>query len=483
MSLATRLFIAVFAITFLVSGATGSYFYYQARDTIYQTLRQELRGAAASGATMISGDELLQLVSSEQADSRIYGEIQKVLGAIALGNPDFLYAYTMRMDGSTVRFVVDSPPSDDDGDGTISDDELPADIGEEYPDTTDQLLHGFIMSSVDVEPSCDEWGCYLSGYAPIRTVSGQSVGLLGIDMTVGRVDAKLNGIRVAGFVSLGIGGVLALALTLTFSRRIVRPVKELQKAFADVADGNYDISLVPHQRDEIGDLTSSFNGLVQELREKEVLKAGMGKVMGKDVLERLIGKQFQLGGEVVSATALFCDLRGFTALSELVPSSMLVGLLNEYFTAMVAIIEEYGGTVDKFVGDKIMAVFGHPCPLGNEQQAALDAARAMLKRCDALNDSLNLTGKFILENSIGLHSGMVLAGVIGSPDRMEYTIIGDSVNVAARLETLTRKLGIRLALSQDFVDHLEVDPSGLQSAGFQQLKGRKDALEVLTLNE
>ena len=162
---------------------------------------------------------------------------------------------------------------------------------------------------------------------------------------------------------------------------------------------------------------------------------------------------------------------------------MLVGLLNEYFTAMVEIIEEYGGTVDKFVGDKIMAVFGHPCPLENEQQAALDAARAMLKRCDALNDSLNLTGKFILENSIGLHSGMVLAGEIGSPDRMEYTIIGDSVNVAARLETLTRKLGTRLALSQDFVDHLEVDPSGLQSAGFQQLKGRKDALEVLTLNE
>ena len=243
------------------------------------------------------------------------------------------------------------------------------------------------------------------------------------------------------------------------------------------------MSLVPHRKDEVGDLTASFNDLVRELREKEVLKAGMGKVMGKDVLDRLIGKQFQLGGEVVPATALFCDLRGFTALSELVPSSMLMGLLNQYFTAMVEIIEGHGGSVDKFVGDKIMAVFGHPRSIEHEQQSALDAARAMLKRCDELNGSLHLTGRFVLENSIGLHSGMVLAGVIGSPDRMEYTIIGDSVNVAARLETLTRKLNTRLAFSQDFLDCLAVEPPGVHSAGFQELKGRKDSVEVLTLNE
>lgn len=481
MSLATRLFVAVFTITFLVSGATGSYFYYQARDTLYQTLRQELEGAASSGASLIAGEDLQKLASIEQQGSDTYKKIQGVLGSIALGNTDFLYAYTMRMDGSSVRFVVDSPPSDDDGDGQISDDELPADIGEEYPDAPESLLHGFVTPSVDHEPICDEWGCFLSGYAPIRTADGQGVGLVGIDMTVDRLEGKLERIRVAGIVSLGIGGFLAMVLTFSFSRRVVRPVKELQEAFGRVAAGNYDISLVPHGRDEIGSLTGSFNDMVQGLKEKEVLKTGMGKVMGKDVLDRLIGKDFQLGGEVVPATVLFCDLRGFTSLSEQVPSSMLVGLLNQYFTAMVEVVEAYGGTVDKFVGDKVMAVFGHPRPLENEQQAALDAALAMLARCDELNETLNLTGDFRLSNSIGLHSGMVLAGVIGSPDRMEYTIIGDSVNVAARLETLTRELGTRLAVSQELVDFLKVDPPELYSAGPQRLKGRKDPMDVLTL--
>ena len=224
MSLATRLFIAIFCITFLVSGATGSYFYYQARDTLYQTLQQELLGAASSGAALVSGEDLEQVVSSELAESAAYREIQQVLRSIALGNQDFLYAYTMRLDGSTVRFVVDSPPSDDDGDGAITEEELPADIGEEYPETTESLLHGFVAPSVDKEQSCDEWGCYLSGYAPIRTASGRNVGLLGIDMTVDRVDRKLGGIRIAGFVSLGIGAMLALMLTLIFSRRVVRPI-------------------------------------------------------------------------------------------------------------------------------------------------------------------------------------------------------------------------------------------------------------------
>ncbi len=483
MSLATRLFVAVFSITFLISGATGSYFYYQARDTLYQILQQELQGAASSGASLITGEDLQVMTSPEHAKSDAYRKVQDILGSIALGNNDFLYAYTMRMDGPTVRFVVDSPPSDDDGDGQISADELPADIGEEYPDAPESLLHGFVMPSVDPEPVCDEWGCFLSGYAPIRTAAGQGVGLLGIDMTVDRLQSKLDRVRVAGVVSLGVGGLLALILTFSFSRRVVRPVKELQEAFGRVANGNYDTFLVPHGRDEIGSLTASFNELVQDLKEKEVLKTGMGKVMGKDVLDRLIGKDFQLGGEVVPATVLFCDLRGFTTLSEQVPSSMLVGLLNQYFTAMVEVVEAYGGIVDKFVGDKIMAVFGHPRPIENEQQVALDAALAMLARCDDLNATLNLTGDFRLANSIGLHSGMVLAGVIGSPDRMEYTIIGDSVNVAARLETLTRDLGTRLAVSRELVDFLKNTPRNLRSAGFQELKGRKDPLEVLTLSE
>ena len=483
MRLGTKLFLGIFFIAFLVSGATGSYFYTQSKEAVWQALQQELTNAARSASMLVDGDAMDRLQRVEDADSNEYKDIQKILRATVSSNPDFLYAYTMRLVNGGVRFVVDSPPSDDDGDGVISDDEQSEDIGVIYEDPVPGLLNGFLRPSADSEPVEDEWGCTFSGYAPVFDHSGRSVGLLGIDMSVTRVAEKLQKIKHAGMLSLGMTVVLAFLLTFVFSRSVVRPVKDRQQAFHRVAQGDYSGTLVPASKDEIGDLVKQFNVLVGELKEKALIKANFGKVVNRGVMERLIASDFRPESEVVSTTTLFCDLRGFTTMSENVPPSMLVGLLNDYFTAMVEIVEAHGGMVDKFVGDKIMAVFGHPVPLEHEQQAAFDAAREMLVRCDELNTRLSLTGDFTLVNSIGLHTGPALAGIIGSPDRAEYTVIGDSVNVAARLETLTRGLSTRLILSSDMVNALEVVPTELISRGSQTIKGRRDSIEIYALQE
>jgi adenylate cyclase len=483
MKLGTKLFLGIFGIAFLVSGATGSYFYLQSRDAVMQTLQQELKSTARSAARLINGNALDSLKTPEQATSPAYKDIQRVLQAVVDSNPDFLYAYTMRLVKGEVRFVVDSPPSDDNGDGKISDDELPEDIGALYDDPAPSLLNGFLKPSADDQPYEDEWGWTLSGYAPIFDDTGRSVGLLGIDMSLDQVAAKLKAIERAGIFSLGITAALACILTFFFSRQVVKPIKSLQQAFQDVAQGDYSIQLKPSSRDEMGELVRHFNLLVTELKEKALMKSHFGKIVPPKIVEQMLASDFKQNSEVVRVTVLFCDLRGFTAMSENLPPSMLVGLLNEYFTAMVQIIESHGGMVDKFVGDKVMAVFGHPVPLANEQQAALDAAREMLSTCDALNQKLCLSGNFKLVNSIGMHSGPALAGIIGSPDRSEYTLIGDSVNVAARLETKTRQLDTRLVISADVAKGLDTIPSDLVAKGSHRVRGRHDPVEILALKD
>jgi adenylate cyclase len=221
--------------------------------------------------------------------------------------------------------------------------------------------------------------------------------------------------------------------------------------------------------------------MIQGLREKEFLKSSLGKVVNKEVAEHLVHNRLQLGGEVVQATILFCDLRGFTNLSTKLPPSLLVSLLNEYFTAMVTIIEKNGGIVDKFVGDAIMAVFGHPQPLAHEQDLAFQTAIQMIEECSAINRRLQLSPELTLTNSIGIHTGYVLAGNIGSPERMEYTCIGDAVNVASRLEQLTRKLHTRLVLSSQLVKQLSDTKEKLVNLGEHSLHGRKESIVIYAL--
>jgi adenylate cyclase len=478
MRLGVKIFLLVFGLAFIVSGATGSYFYFSAKKSMFETIRQELMATAAAFAQTISGDELESLVDPKQMNSATYKEIQEVLWGITQTNDEFFYAYTMRFRDGQVYFVVDSPPSDDNGDGVIGEDELPAAINEPYSDPPQTLLEGFIHPSADHEPIRDKWGWFISGYAPVFDREGKAVGLLGIDMSVSQVQAKLERIKKAGLLSLFFALGIGLVLTIVVTRGITSPLKAMKEGFKQIARGNFDFKLKVKSNDELGQLSEHFNILMQELKEKQLLQTSLGKIVHKGVLRSLMKGSLKLGGEIVCATVLFCDLRGFTTMSEKLPPAILVSLLNEYFTVMVKIVEEYGGMVDKFVGDKLMAVFGSPTPLKNEQKCALDAALEMIKRCDELNRRLGLQNDFVLENSIGIHAGAVLAGNVGAPERMEFTIMGDCVNIASRLEKKTRALGTRLAISKDVAEKIEDLPQEMVFIGQTFLQGRKEALEV-----
>jgi adenylate cyclase len=175
----------------------------------------------------------------------------------------------------------------------------------------------------------------------------------------------------------------------------------------------------------------------------------MGKYMTESVLEHLLDGKVALGGESIEVTVLFTDIRGFTSISERMEPQALVALLNEYFSEMVAIVMQEDGVVDKYIGDAIMAVFGAPVPRPDDALRAVRAAARMREALAHLNARLEQRGVEPLRTGIGVHTGEVIAGNIGSERRMEYTIIGDAVNLASRLETSTKELGVDVLVSRE----------------------------------
>ena len=214
------------------------------------------------------------------------------------------------------------------------------------------------------------------------------------------------------------------------------------------------------------------------MREKRWLRAAFAGFVSPVVLREILGGRLQpqLGGERREICLLFSDIRGFTTLSESLPPEEVTRLLDRYFGRMVAAIHAHGGTLDKFMGDGIMAFFGAPQPRDNPCADAFAAARAMLGALAGFNRELAAEGRPPLAIGIGLHYGAAVVGYIGAADRHEYTAIGDAVNAASRIEGLTKEAGYPLLASRAVLDRLP-DRDGFAPLGELAVKGRA-AVEV-----
>jgi class 3 adenylate cyclase len=253
--------------------------------------------------------------------------------------------------------------------------------------------------------------------------------------------------------------VLAAILGLLFaglvSAGVTRPVRRLLEGAKAVEAGDLDGTLVATSKDEIGHLTIAFNQMVEQLRLKERLRETFGKYVDPRVVEGLIeGPALAVEGQRRVMTVLFCDVRGFTSTSEGMTPQGLVKVMNRYFSTMSAPIREHHGVIDKYIGDAIMAYWGPPFADDAAQtRLASVAALDMLQLVPQLRAELpELLGVRTLPNTfdirIGIATGEVLVGSIGSELMMSYTVMGDTVNLASRLEGANKEYGGRILVSE-----------------------------------
>lgn len=246
-------------------------------------------------------------------------------------------------------------------------------------------------------------------------------------------------------------GVVGITFNLTSAWMVdwlvVQPVDTLKRTAQAVSAGNLNVRIPLQRADELGLLIDEFNQMVAQLQEKQRLQQTFGRHVGQVAAQRILQQDPDLGGIEQELTVLFADLRNFTARCHQCSPQEVVALLNLFLTHMVEIVEQQGGMVNKFLGDGLMALFGvgesHP----NHGTQAVAAGQAMLTRLQQINRQLEQQGHPPLAMGIGIHTGPAVVGSIGSPARLEYTAIGDTVNIAARVESLTKRLGEPLLLT------------------------------------
>ncbi len=267
-----------------------------------------------------------------------------------------------------------------------------------------------------------------------------AISVIGGAIVAGVGDAPAGDLGAGILAAVVVTGTVSGVLTYLLSHAIAGPVAELRAAAQRIGNGDLTVRVPVSTTDEIGDLALAFNDMAEGLRERERLQQAFGTFVDPSLAQRVARNGVDLGGDVVELSAMFLDVRGFTTFAESADPRDVVGRLNVLFELVVPIVLRHGGTVNKFVGDGLLAIFGAPEPAADHADRAVAAGREVAEATSrGAADELRI--------GIGIHSGRAVVGTVGGGGRLDFTVIGDTVNTAARVESATRQTGDDLLIS------------------------------------
>jgi len=308
----------------------------------------------------------------------------------------------------------------------------------------------------------------VTGIVPLLTV-----GIITFTSDINRIGPMLGSIVIFGLL-------MAVVSSLFLTRGISRSVDTVKNAAARVRQGDLDAEVMVTAPDELGELQASFNHMVRGLKERDYIKDIFGRYVTRQVVDEVLSGNIDLGGELRQASILFSDIRGFTRMSAELSPTEVVAFLNDYLTRMVDAVVAEEGRLDKFIGDGLMAVFGAPQEHPDDAGRACRVALRMQEALQEINTGRKNKDLPAIAIGIGIHTGQVVAGNIGSEKKMEYTVIGDAVNVTSRIETLNKEFNTNILIS-DSTYHQVKDMFKVRKLPLTTVKGKEKPLQVYEL--
>jgi adenylate cyclase len=248
--------------------------------------------------------------------------------------------------------------------------------------------------------------------------------------------SDLKRTKMLFFAGIALFSFFTLALMWWIIRGITKPLSDLSNAAERIKEGKFEEIRLPkthEKQDEISSLTRAFETMIEGLKEREKIRSVLNKVVSKDIADEILKSHIQLGGEDREITILFADIRNFTGMIQPLTPQETIMILNAFMTKMTRVIEGEGGIIDKYIGDEIMALYGAPISYPDHALKALASAKIMIETLKLWNIERERQGQFRIEMGVGIHTGIVVAGNMGAEDRLNYTVLGSSVNLASRL--------------------------------------------------
>ncbi len=473
----SKLFIAFSSLAILSSCFALAIVYKETYALVFNQIRQKALTLAATAAAVIDGNQV-EKITGQGEPKNIYNDLLKTLTAIRDANRNvqtyikYIYIVIPAKESSNQYiFAIDA------------DSQTPATYGTPFiaEESDYQALKSpkpMVMQDFEV----DQWGSWLTAYAPIFNQTGTKVASVAIDISHTHVNQLIKALIDNGLIALGFTLFLALVIAHLISKVVSRSLHTLNETIQQISSGDLTAKCRLETNDEFNELAQGINLMTEGLKERQRLKLGFSRYVSNYVLDKILTSDIssKLEGERKKITILFSDIRQFTALSETLPPEQVVHILNQYFSEMINIIFKYQGTLDKFIGDGMMIEFGAPLDDENQEHNAMIAALHMQLEMDKLNAIWQKGQLPYLHMGIGIHTGYAVVGNVGSEQRMEYTAIGDAVNVAARLEQMTKSLKKPIIVSKTTYEKVK-DSFFFENLGEMQLPGRKEKISAYHL--